>query len=87
MKKKLTVFGRALPTEMYLTFPRPERSVGRGEKKIQAFFGQKSCENLVNSDCFQFILRCEKSQKDDKNWVVKSCSAKNEKKNAYAVQI
>ena len=25
--------------------------------------GQKSCENHINSDCFQFILRCEESEK------------------------
>ena len=33
------------------------------KKKIQPFLGQKSCEKHINSDCFQFILRCEESEK------------------------
>ena len=46
-KKKMTVFGRALPTKIYLTFPRPERSVGGGEKIFGHFGGKTAVKTLL----------------------------------------
>ena len=55
-KKKMVFFFHAPPPlEIFLTIPR--------WKKFEAFLGQKSCENHINSDWFQFILRCEESEK------------------------
>ena len=46
--KKLTVFWRALPTKMYQIFPRPEHSVGRGEKFLGILESLKSRKSLKN---------------------------------------
>ena len=56
-KKKMFFFSRSSPTRDIL-----DNSEKRW-KKFQAFLGQKSCENHINSDWFQFILRCEESEK------------------------
>ena len=72
-REKNGFFFHALPPlEIFLTILR--------WKKIEAFLGQKSCENHINSDCFQFILKCEESEKYlqlQKKKVLKICSAKN----------
>ena len=67
-KKKMTVFGRALPTKIYLTFPRPERSVGRGEKIFGHFWGKTAVKTLLIPTVFSSFWDVKKVKKDEEKW-------------------
>ena len=68
--KKSTVFGRALPTETDLTFPRPERSVGRGEKIFGHFWGKTAVKTLLIPTVFSSFwdVKKVKKPKDEEKW-------------------
>ena len=66
--KKLTVFWRALPTKMYQIFPRPEHSVGRGEKFLGILESLKSRKSLKNEKKSEKRLQCKKW--NEKSWKI-----------------
>ena len=45
-EKNWSFFRAPPPLEIFLTFPRPERSEGRGKKKIMHFWGKKAVKTL-----------------------------------------
>ena len=66
--KKSTIFGRALPTKIYLTFPRPERSVGRGKKIFGHFWSKTAVKTLLIPTVFSSFWDVKKVKKDEEKW-------------------
>ena len=69
-EKKLSGFGRALPTKTYQSFPRAERSVGRGEKFFGHFWGKTAVKTLLIPTVFSSFwdVKKVKKPKDEEKW-------------------